>query len=195
LKVNFVILTNVQRTPIIGFVFFACPAWEGVNFGIALKEDNPMRGFDFAPLYRASVGFDQMADLMDRVLTNDSSQPSYPPYNIEKTGEDAWRISIAVAGFTDEELSVEARENSLIVAARRAKTETETTYLHRGIATRAFERRFHLADHVRVTAASHANGMLNIDLQREVPEALKPRQISISSADTVETKVVAQAEA
>lgn len=153
-----------------------------------------MRGFDFAPLYRASVGFDQMADLMDRVLTTDSSQPSYPPYNIEKIGEDAWRISIAVAGFNDDELSVEARENSLIVAARKAKTDTETTYLHRGIATRAFERRFHLADHVRVTAASHVNGMLNIDLQREVPEALKPRQIAIASADTVETKVVESVE-
>lgn len=154
-----------------------------------------MRGFDFAPLYRASVGFDQMADLMDRVLTTDSSQPSYPPYNIEKTGEDGWRISIAVAGFNEDELSVEARENSLIVAARKAKVEAETTYLHRGIATRAFERRFHLADHVHVTSANHVNGMLNIDLQREVPEALKPRQISIASADTVETKVVETVEA
>ena len=154
-----------------------------------------MRSFDLAPLYRATVGFDQIADLMDRVLTDTASAPTYPPYNIEKTGEDAWRISIAVAGFADEELSVEARENSLIVAARKAKAEDETTYLHRGIATRAFERRFHLADHVRVTAASHLNGMLNIDLQREVPEALKPRQIAIASADTVETKVVEQAEA
>ncbi|MGR3660414.1 MAG: Hsp20 family protein [Paracoccaceae bacterium] len=154
-----------------------------------------MRGFDFAPLYRASVGFDQMADLMDRVLTTDSAQPSYPPYNIEKIGDDAWRISIAVAGFTDDELSVEARENSLIVTARKAKTDAETTYLHRGIATRAFERRFHLADHVHVTAASHVNGMLNIELQREVPEALKPRQIAIASGDTVEAKAVETAEA
>ncbi len=149
-----------------------------------------MRGFDFAPLYRASVGFDQIADLMDRVLTNDVSQPSYPPYNIEKTGEDGWRISIAVAGFSENELNVEVRENSLIVTARKAKEDADKTYLHRGIATRAFERRFHLADHVRAVGANHVNGMLNIDLQREVPEALKPRQIEISTAETVEVKAV-----
>ena len=149
-----------------------------------------MRGFDFAPLYRASVGFDQIADLMDRVLTNDVSQPSYPPYNIEKTAEDAWRISIAVAGFSDEELDVEVRENSLIVKARKAEDDQERTFLHRGMATRAFERRFHLADHVRVTGASHANGMLNIELQREVPEALKPRRIEIASEDALEAKAV-----
>lgn len=154
-----------------------------------------MRGFDFAPLYRASVGFDQVADLMDRVLSADNAQPSYPPYNIEKTGDDAWRISIAVAGFNEEDLSVEARENSLVVTAKKAAAETEKTYLHRGIATRAFERRFHLADHVRVVSASHVNGMLNIDLQREVPEALKPRQIAISKADTVNAKAVENAEA
>ncbi len=149
-----------------------------------------MRGFDFAPLYRASVGFDQIADLMDRVLTNDVSQPSYPPYNIEKTGEDGWRISIAVAGFSENELNVEVRENSLIVTAKKAKEDADKTYLHRGIATRAFERRFHLADHVRAVGANHVNGMLNIDLQREVPEALKPRQIEISTAETVEVKAV-----
>lgn len=149
-----------------------------------------MRGFDFAPLYRASVGFDQIADMMDRVLSNEGAQPSYPPYNIEKTGEDGWRISIAVAGFSEDELNVEVRENSLIVTAKKAKEEVQTTYLHRGIATRAFERRFHLADHVRVIGASHVDGMLNIDLQREVPEALKPRQISISSATPVEAKAV-----
>ena len=149
-----------------------------------------MRGFDFAPLYRASVGFDQIADLMDRVLTNDVAQPSYPPYNIEKTDEDAWRISIAVAGFGEDELNVEVRENSLIVSARKAKEDSAHSYLHRGIATRAFERRFHLADHVRVTGASHVNGMLNIELQREVPDALKPRRIEIASANMVEGKVV-----
>jgi len=149
-----------------------------------------MRGFDFAPLYRASVGFDQIADLMDRVLTNDVSQSGYPPYNIEKTGEDGWRISIAVAGFSEDELNVEVRENSLIVKAKKNANEAETAYLHRGIATRAFERRFHLADHVRVTGASHVNGMLNIDLQREVPDALKPRRIEIASGDTVEAKAV-----
>lgn len=149
-----------------------------------------MRGFDFAPLYRASVGFDQIADLMDRVLSNDVPQPSYPPYNIEKTGEDGWRISIAVAGFSEDELNVEVRENSLIVTARKVQETEDRTYLHRGIATRAFERRFHLADHVRVTGASHSDGMLHIDLQREVPEALKPRQIEIANGDTVEAKVL-----
>ncbi len=148
-----------------------------------------MRTLDFAPLYRATVGFDQIADLMDRVLTDTSSSPSYPPYNIEKTDEDAWRITIAVAGFGDEDLNVEVKENSLVVTARKAK-EDEATYLHRGIATRAFERRFALADHVRVTGASHVNGLLNIDLVREVPEALKPRRIEIASGETVEAKAV-----
>jgi molecular chaperone IbpA len=149
-----------------------------------------MRGFDFAPLHRASVGFDQIADMMDRVLTNDVAQPSYPPYNIEKTSEDGWRISIAVAGFSEDELNVEVRENSLIVKAKKASEEAEKTYLHRGIATRAFERRFHLADHVRVIGAGHVNGMLNIDLQREVPEALKPRRVEIATSNTLDSKAV-----
>lgn len=142
-----------------------------------------MRSFDFAPLYRASVGFDQIADLMDRVLATDPAQNSYPPYNIEKTDDDAYRISIAVAGFSDEDLSVEVRENALIVSAKKTAEDTNRTYLHRGIATRAFERRFHLADHVVVTGASHVDGMLHIDLRKEVPEALKPRQIAIQRQD------------
>ena len=149
-----------------------------------------MRTFDFAPLHRASIGFDQIADLMDRVLTNDVAQPSYPPYNIEKTAADAYRISIAVAGFSDADLSVEMKENALVVSAKKAADETERTYLHRGIATRAFERRFTLADHVRVTGASHTDGMLHIDLQREVPEALKPRRIEIASGTPVEQELV-----
>lgn len=149
-----------------------------------------MRSFDFAPLHRATIGFDQIADLMDRVLSNDGAQPSYPPYNIEKTAEDAYRISIAVAGFSDADLSVEVKEKSLVVAARKAEDAAERTYLHRGIATRAFERRFHLADHVRVSGASHENGMLHIDLQREVPEALKPRRIEISGSAAVDADVL-----
>ncbi|MGD9864912.1 MAG: Hsp20 family protein [Pseudodonghicola sp.] len=149
-----------------------------------------MRTFDFAPLHRATVGFDQIADLMDRIMTNDVGQPSYPPYNIEKTAPDAYRISIAVAGFSDADLSVELRDHALIVSARKAEDDKERTYLHRGIATRAFERRFTLADHVRVTGASHENGMLHIDLKREVPEALKPRRIEIASAKVAETDVV-----
>ncbi|CUH42976.1 Hsp20 family protein [Ruegeria atlantica] len=149
-----------------------------------------MRSFDFAPLHRATVGFDQIADMMDRVLTNDVAQPSYPPYNIEKTDADTYRISVAVAGFSENDLSVEVKENALIVAGKKAAEDKERSYLHRGIATRAFERRFALADHVRVIGASHENGMLNIDLKREVPEALKPRRIEISSANAIEKDVV-----
>lgn len=141
-----------------------------------------MRSFDFAPLHRATVGFDQIADLLDRALSTDTPQPSYPPYNIEKTAVDSYRISIAVAGFAENELNVEVKENALVVSARKAEENEQRSFLHRGIATRAFERRFTLADHVRVTGASHENGMLNIDLQREVPEALKPRRIEITSA-------------
>ncbi len=150
-----------------------------------------MRTFDLAPLYRATVGFDQVADLMDRVLSDNGGAQTYPPYNIERLGQDAWRISIAVAGFSDEDLNVEVRENALIVTARKSEDEgADRTYLHRGIATRAFERRFALADHVRVRGASHANGMLHIDLEREVPEALKPRRIEIARGETVEGKAV-----
>ena len=156
-----------------------------------------MRNLDFAPLYRATVGFDRIADLMDRALTADVAQPAYPPYNIEKTAEDAYRISIAVAGFSPDELSVEVKEGAVHVTARKAPEEAAKTYLHRGIATRAFDRRFALADHVRVTGATHEHGMLHIDLVRETPEALKPRRIEIGRASptaqvedkTVETTV------
>ncbi|MEO0389554.1 MAG: Hsp20 family protein [Pseudomonadota bacterium] len=150
-----------------------------------------MRSFDFAPLYRTTVGFDQIADLMDRVLTNDTAPASYPPYNIEKTDDDAYRISIAVAGFSDADLSVEVKEKALIVSAKKADEPAQRTFLHRGIATRAFERRFTLADHVHVTGASHVDGMLHIDLERQVPEALKPRRIEIAGGtQAIETDVV-----
>lgn len=154
-----------------------------------------MRTFDFAPLYRATVGFDQIADLMDRVLTNDAGAQTYPPYNIEKTADDAYRITIAVAGFSEDELAVEVKEGALLVSAKKSEKDDARTFLHRGIATRAFERRFHLADHVRVTGAAHKDGMLHIDLMREVPEALKPRRIEIASGDTVEAKAVEKAKA
>ncbi|RYH03967.1 Hsp20 family protein [Salipiger sp. IMCC34102] len=143
-----------------------------------------MRNFDLTPLYRATVGFDQIADLMDRALASDVGSQTYPPYNIEKTEDDAWRISVAVAGFSDTDLSIELNDRSLLVTGRKADDDKGRTYLHRGIATRAFERRFHLADHVKVTGASHVDGMLHIDLVREVPEALKPRQIAIESSST-----------
>lgn len=141
-----------------------------------------MRNIDLAPLYRATVGFDRLADLMDRALVGDAA-PTYPPYNIEKTAENAYRISIAVAGFGPEDLAVEVKENTLFVTARKAPETVERTYLHRGIATRAFERKFALADHVKVSGASHEHGMLHIDLIRETPEALKPRRIEIARND------------
>lgn len=149
-----------------------------------------MRNFDLAPLYRATVGFDQIADLMNRVLASDVSQPTYPPYNIEKTAEDAYRISLAVAGFNEDELTVEVRENALIVSAQKTEDTSDRTFLHRGIATRTFERRFHLADHVKVTGAVHENGMLHIDLAREVPEEMKPRTIQIAKGNGSNAKVV-----
>jgi molecular chaperone IbpA len=152
-----------------------------------------MRTFDPAPLFRASVGFDRIADVMDRMLTAETGQPTYPPYNIEKTDEHGYRISVAVAGFAAEDLTVEVKENALLIAGRRAEDEGGRNYLHRGIATRAFERRFHLADHVRVTGATHANGMLHVDLLREVPEALKPRRIEIARSATPERLVEASA--
>ncbi len=141
-----------------------------------------MRSFDPTPLYRATVGFDRMADMLDRVMSSDVSAPSYPPYNIEKVDQNAYRISIAVAGFSADDLNIEVKENALLVSARREESDDDRTFLHRGIATRAFERRFHLADHVKVTGASHADGMLHIDLVREIPEALKPRRIEITRA-------------
>ena len=145
-----------------------------------------MQTLNFAPLYRATVGYDRIADLMDRVLSTEVAQPTYPPYNIEKTAEDAYRISIAVAGFGPDDLTVEVRDSALFVSARRSDEVTQKAYLHRGIATRAFERRFALADHVRVTGAAHENGMLHIDLVRETPEALKPRRIEIARQTAVE---------
>lgn len=141
-----------------------------------------MRRFDPTPLYRASIGFDHMADLLDRVMSSDLQNTTYPPYNIERVQENAYRISIAVAGFGADDLSVEVKENALLVTGRGQDNATDRQFLHRGIATRAFERRFHLADHVRVTGAVHQDGMLHIDLVRELPEALKPRQIEIQAA-------------
>jgi len=149
-----------------------------------------MRNFDFTPLYRSTVGFDHFADLLDRTFTGDVAQNTYPPYNIQKTAEDAYRISIAVAGFSEDDLSVETRENQLFIAARKngdAKTD-DTNYLHRGIAQRSFEKRFQLAEHVTVTGATVENGMLNIELIREMPEALKPRKIAINGNMAIESK-------
>ncbi len=125
------------------------------------------------------MGFDQIADMFDRVLTSDNQTYNYPPYNIEKIDEDAYRISLAVAGFSKADLNVEVRENSLIISARKPEKEKKN-YLHRSIANRSFERRFQLADHVQVTGANQSDGMLHIELTREVPETLRPRKIQIS---------------
>jgi molecular chaperone IbpA len=143
-----------------------------------------MRHFDFSPLYRATVGFDQIADMVDRVLTSDVQTSSYPPYNIEKIDKDTYLISVAVAGFSEADLSVEVKENSLIILAGKSD-EGKKNYLHRGIASRSFKQQFQLADHVQVTGARHSDGMLHIELKREVPEALKPRQIPISRGSSI----------
>ncbi len=149
-----------------------------------------MRTYDFTPLYRSTVGFDRLANMLDSVLTNDGSANSYPPYNIEKTGEDAYRITIAVAGFTEDDLNIEARDGQLVITGRKeAEGEKDKTYLHRGIATRAFEKRFQLADHVRASGAVTENGLLHVDLIREVPEALKPRKIEIATPKTLTADV------
>ena len=142
-----------------------------------------MRTFDLAPLYRSTVGFDRLFSMLDNPAGFDAA-PGYPPYNIERTGDDAYRISVAVAGFADSELSIEAKENTLTIRGdKQAKTdEKQGEVLYQGIAARAFERRFQLADHVQVTGASLVNGLLHVDLVREIPEAKKPRQIPIGNS-------------
>ena len=142
-----------------------------------------MRSYDFSPLFRNSIGFDRMQRLLDQAQSHvdrPANSNAYPPYNIEAVGDDAYRISIAVAGFSEDDLNITVKENSLTVAGR-IKGQDEGEYLHRGIAGRAFERGFDLADHVKIVGANLVNGMLYVDLEREVPEALKPRTISIKS--------------
>jgi molecular chaperone IbpA len=137
--------------------------------------------FDYTPFYRSSVGFDRLFRLLDEAQNLEPQ--SYPPYNIERVGENEYRITMAVAGFGEKDIAIEAKGNALTVSGKRAeKAETTGEVLHQGIANRSFERRFQLADYVEVTGAELANGLLHISLKREVPEALKPRQIAISSA-------------
>ena len=142
-----------------------------------------MRTFDLAPLYRSTVGFDRLFSMLDNVGGFDGGTPGYPPYNIERTGENAYRVSVAVAGFSEAELSIEAKENTLTIRGeKQTKTEEKKSeVLHQGIAARAFERVFQLAEHVEVKAASLENGLLHVDLVRQVPEAKKPRQIAIGN--------------
>ena len=138
-----------------------------------------MRTIDFSPLYRSVVGFDRLADLLDSA-TADNAASGYPPYNIERTDENAYRVEIAVAGFRPEELSIEVKENLLTVTGRKAANDEPRRFLHRGLAERNFERKFQLADYVVVTDAALADGLLSIALKRELPEALKPRRIEIA---------------
>jgi len=148
--------------------------------------------YDLSPLYRATVGFDRLASLLDSVGRSDEQAVSYPPYNIEKLGEDNYRISMAVAGFGESELDIIVKESSLVVSGKKAKTEEQGdgNFLYRGIAQRAFERRFDLADHIKVVAAKLENGLLHIDLVREIPEAKKPRSIRIESQSRPQPKVI-----
>lgn len=143
-----------------------------------------MRQFDLSPLYRSTIGFDRLFNMIDQAAGLET-MPSYPPYNIERTGDNAYRISVAVAGFGEKDLSIETKENNLTIRGSREIREgseaAKTEVLYQGIAARAFERRFQLADHVLVTGASLENGLLHVDLVRELPEAQKPRQIPIGT--------------
>ncbi len=143
-----------------------------------------MRDFDLSPLYRSSIGFDRMANLLDNINRTEQTQPSYPPYNIELTGEDKYRITMAVAGFTDDEMNIEVKQNNLTVTGKKSTEKEGRQFLHQGIAARNFERRFQLADYVRVENARLENGLLHVELVREVPEAMKPRTIAINSAES-----------
>ena len=147
-----------------------------------------MSSFDFSPLFRSTIGFDRLSRLLDQSLVDEGT--SYPPYNIEKTGEDAYRITMAVAGFGEEDINIVAQENMLVVAGKAKPVDEKAQFLYRGIAGRAFERRFQLADHIKVNGASLVNGLLHVDLVREVPEAKRPRQIKIEAgtAKTLEAK-------
>ena len=150
-----------------------------------------MRSFDLTPLFRHSVGFDRLDELFETAFRNASQENSYPPYNIVKTGEDTYRITLAVAGFGEDDLEIISKENLLTVRGKGPETDKETAYLHRGIAKRAFEHRFQLADYVRVNGANLTNGLLDVDLVRELPERMKPQQIAIGTgakANVIEGK-------
>ena len=149
-----------------------------------------MRTLDMTPLFRTSVGFDRVHRFMDAALQSDTSQTSYPPYNIQRHDNNEYSITLAVAGFAPEDLNIEVKENLLSVAGERKSSKATGEYLHRGIAGRGFQRRFHLADHIRVLGAHMEHGLLTIQLVREIPEALKPRTIAITSIgpSTVDAK-------
>lgn len=142
-----------------------------------------MRTLDFSPLYRSTVGFDHLSSLLNTVSQREQSQPTYPPYNIERLDEDQYRITMAVAGFVQDELDIQSEQQSLTVKGVKAADTEQRNYLHQGIGARNFERRFQLAEHVKVRAAHLENGLLHIELAREIPETMKPRSIPINSTD------------
>ena len=150
-----------------------------------------MRTFDLAPLFRPSVGLDNLTRVFDAATRLDDAHFAYPPYDIVKSGEDAYRITFAVAGFGENELDVQVENNSLTVRGKAAQDPDKATYLHRGIAGRSFERKFELANHIQVSGARIENGLLHIDLKREIPESLKPRKVAIVSSTA--PQVTAQA--
>lgn len=141
-----------------------------------------MRHFDLTPLYRSTIGFDRLASVFDSMTSPDGDSPGYPPYNIERVDENQYRLTMAVAGFGEDDLDMEVKENTLTIRAEKKPEDKSARYLHRGIATRAFERRFQLADYVQVTGAKLENGLLHVDLVRELPETMKPRRIAINGA-------------
>jgi len=140
-----------------------------------------MTRFDFTPLFRSTIGFDRMAQLLESALDVEDVGSGYPPYNIEKSGDDKYRITLAVAGFTADELDVQVKENAVTVSGRKAEANGDRSYLHRGIAARDFRRVFQLTDYVKVVGATMDNGLLHVDLAREVPEEMKPRKIEIAA--------------
>ena len=153
-----------------------------------------MTTFDFSPLFRSTVGFDRLMRLMESSTQMADAANGYPPYNIEKTGEDQYRITVAVAGFGQDELNVESQENTLVIEGRKKEGDAEARYLYRGIAGRSFKRQFQVADHVKVIGASLNNGLLIIDLVREIPEAMKPRRIPIMAASEAGQTIEGEAE-
>ena len=146
--------------------------------------------FDLSPLYRSTVGFDGLASMLDQVAGLDSEADNYPPYNIERLTENEYRITMAVAGFGKEDVKIEVKENTLSIRGEKKEADKERTFLHHGIASRAFERRFQLADHVEVRGADVKDGLLSVDLEREVPERLKPRMIEIGATVAKANKTI-----
>ncbi len=160
---------------------------ESHNVLLANKGMNLMRNTDFSPLYRTAIGFDRMASILDNINRSDQQQGGYPPYNIELIDDNEYLITMAIAGFSSAELNVESEQNTLTITGTKSTDASGRKFLHQGIAARNFERRFQLADHVRVQGAKLENGMLNVQLVREIPEAMKPRTIAIDTGEQDQT--------